>query len=144
MSRFFLFALLALVAPSCDEVSKATGDGDDNSNTSNESDTSGVASKLGELGGVLEGVTNTETANAAKDKIGTLVQAIEQGMGSLGGLAGGAGEGVGSLLGSALPAELKDPIGAVQKQIGRLLGNADTSNVLGDLLQRLKGVLPEV
>ncbi len=80
------------------------------------------------LTSTLTGITDGETAKAAKGKLEGMIGPLKDQLSSLGGL---------SKLGA-----MKDTlVNGVMSQVTRLIGNADIKSAIGPVLEKLKGVL---
>tara|TARA_R110002096_G_scaffold3941_9_gene18911 strand:- start:710 stop:1069 length:360 start_codon:yes stop_codon:yes gene_type:complete len=80
------------------------------------------------LTSTLTGITDGETAKAAKGKLEGMIGPLKDQLSSLGGL---------SKLGA-----MKDTlVNGVMSQVTRLIGNADIKSAIGPVLEKLKGAL---
>lgn len=112
-----------------------------------------TASSLNEL---LAGITDAETAKAAKSQLESLTKDLSTGMESLKSAGEAAAKDTGNALNdmankvtegakaamSQLSPELQKSLGGLQEQITRLMNNEEIKQVLGPMLEKLKGLLP--
>lgn len=106
----------------------------------------------GSLESLLEGVTDKASAEAAKEKLGTLTEELSGAMSNLTSAAESAGDEAKDKLGAlaeqakgamnSLTPELTKSFNGVKEQITRLMGNEEVKQVLGPVLEKLKNLIP--
>jgi hypothetical protein len=100
-----------------------------------------------EIEKVLKGINSSETAEAAKEELATLVDKLiaalpkipsaEEGKGMLEGIAENAKKAAGAMSG-----DLTSALGKVSGEIQRIMSNAQASAPIKDVLEKLKGAIP--
>ena len=99
-----------------------------------------------ELETLLKGVTSTETAEAAKSELTTMIDKLKNAMPKMPTAEEGKSmlEGVmeeGKKAASAMSGDFTKALGNVSTEIKRILGNGELSGVLKEPLEQLQGVI---
>ena len=112
--------------------------------------TSNIAGTANSLTKILSGITDTKSAEAAKTQLGTLTDTLSTALGNLKSAGESAGGEAKNVLGGiatkalgALSPQITQSLRGLKDQVAGLLGNAEITKVIGPLLGKLKGVLPQ-